>query len=668
MKGRLRLDSLAENRAGKSALLDRAGSSFFDAMFFNRKKFDAQCERGILFLTLAMLVFAPLALGAVEAWAFLVVQGLAPAVLVLWGVRLWAERKPKFFWPPLAWVVTTFTLYALGRYFTADIEYVARQELIQVLLFAFLFFAVINNLHGQDETRIISFTLIGLATLIASYAVAQLTHHTNQVWNVFSPYSGRASGTFISPNNLSDFLAMLLPLTLAFLLVGRVSMVTRILLGYAALTMVAGLLVTFSRGGWLAAAAGIFLLLGILLGHRNHRLRAILLLVVLAAGVGVFGKLYLSKTIGYMERVAKPDAAGPSVLDVNSRLYMWQAATEMWRDHFWWGVGPAHFDYRFREYRPENLQRRPDRAHNDYLNLLADWGLVGGAIVFTGFGIFIFSLVKTWPHVRREENDFGHSQSNRFAFFLGAVGALTALAVHSFMDFNLHIPANALIGVTLLALVTSNLRFATERHWYRASWPLKLGLTGTLLVVVGYLAVQESRLGQEARWLARGEHLPNFSSERAAAWGKAFASEPKNFETAYNIGECFRTQSLEGGTNYVALAQQAMAWYATAIKLDAYHGYSFLRTGMCLDWLGQPAAAEPLYSQAELLDPNGYYMLANIGWHYVQIGDYAAARQWFSRSLQLSGQNNEIALNYLQICDMKLADKAFGWPTLPANF
>jgi len=197
---------------------------------------------------------------------------------------------------------------------------------------------------------------------------------------------------------------------------------------------------------------------------------------------------------------------------------------------------------------------------------------------------------------------------------------------------------------------------------------LKLGLTGTLLVVVGYLAVQESRLGQEARWLARGEHLPNFSSERAAAWGKAFASEPKNFETAYNIGECFRTQSLEGGTNYVALAQQAMAWYATAIKLDAYHGYSFLRTGMCLDWLGQPAAAEPLYSQAELLDPNGYYMLANIGWHYVQIGDYAAARQWFSRSLQLSGQNNEIALNYLQICDMKLADKAFGWPTLPANF
>jgi hypothetical protein len=114
-------------------------------MVFNRKKLDAQCERGILFLTLAMLVFAPLAFGAVHTWAFLVVQGLAAGVFGLWAVRLWVNRKPKLFWPPLAWVVVAFTLYALGRYFTADIEYVARQELIQVLLFAFLFLSVLRS-------------------------------------------------------------------------------------------------------------------------------------------------------------------------------------------------------------------------------------------------------------------------------------------------------------------------------------------------------------------------------------------------------------------------------------------------------------------------------------------------------------------------------------------
>jgi len=637
-------------------------------MFFNRKKLEAQCERGILLLTLAMLVFAPLAFGAVHTWALLVVQGLAAGVFVVWAIRLWVNRKPKLFWPPLAWVVVAFTLYALGRYFTADIEYVARQELLQVLLFAFLFFAVINNLHGQDETRIVCFVLIALGTLIASYAVAQLVQHSNQVWNMISPYPGRASGTYISPNNLSCFLAMLLPLTLAFLLVGRVHVVTRILLGYATLTMVAGLAVTFSRGGWLAAAAGFFLLLGILLGHRNHRLKAVLLLVVLAAGIGIFATQYLSKTIGYMERVSKPDSNGPSVMDNSSRLWMWGAAVRMWQDNIWWGVGPAHFDYRFRQYRPETLQMRPDRAHNDYLNLLADWGAVGGLIVFTGIGVLIVGLVKTWPHVRREEKDFGHGQSNRFAFFLGAVGSLTALAVHSLMDFNLHVPANALVGVTLLALVASNLRFATERHWFHAGGLLKLGLTVLLLTVAGYFVAHNWRLGQEARCLTLAGQQPNYSPERAAALEKAFACEPKNFTTAYEIGECYRTQSLDGGENYVTLAQQALTWYAVAAKLDAHDGYSFLRTGMCLDWLGRHTEAEAYFNQAEPLDPNGYYMVAGIGWHFVQTGDYAAARQWFIRSLWLSSENNEIARNYLQICETKLAEKASGQPMLPAGF
>ena len=69
-------------------------------------------------------------------------------------------------------------------------------------------------------------------------------------------------------------------------------------------------------------------------------------------------------------------AAAPSILTCGSNL--WMAAERMWRDHFWWGVGPAHYDYRFREYRPVNVQMRPDRAHNDYLNLLADWGTAGG--------------------------------------------------------------------------------------------------------------------------------------------------------------------------------------------------------------------------------------------------------------------------------------------------
>ncbi len=185
-------------------------------MALTRKNLDGWCERGILALVLAMLVFAPLAFGAVDAWAFLVVQGLAMGVFILWALRLWVDPKPSLLWPPLAWVVLAFAIYAVARYFTADIEYVARLELIQVLLFAFLFLAVVNNLHGQDETTVVSYTLMVVGTGTACYAVAQLTQHSNQVWNQISPYVGRASGTYISPNNLAGLLAMLLPLALAY--------------------------------------------------------------------------------------------------------------------------------------------------------------------------------------------------------------------------------------------------------------------------------------------------------------------------------------------------------------------------------------------------------------------------------------------------------------------
>jgi len=288
--------------------------------------------------------------------------------------------------------------------------------------------------------------------------------------------------------------------------------------------------------------------------------------------------------------------------------------------------------------------------------------------VFAGLGLLVFWLRKTWPHVRREENDFGTGQSNRFAFFLGASCGLAALAVHSAMDFNLHIPANALVGVTLLALLASNARYATEKFWFRPGRPAKLALSAALAAVTIDFGTQAWRLGGEAHWLTRAAALPNFSSERAAALEQAFACEPKNSETAYDIGECFRTQSLDGGENFAALGQTALDWYALANRLNPHDGYSYLRTGMCLDWLGRWREAEPAYRAAEARDPAGYFMLANIGWHYVQTGDYAAAQEWFIRSLALEGKDNDIARNYLSICNSKLADRASGRPQLPSDY
>jgi O-antigen ligase len=653
------IDQISEHN---SAFYFPRGVVHFWAMQLTRKKVDWWCERGMVWLVLGMLVFAPLAFGAVDAWAWLGLQAAGGVIFTLWAARLWLSRRIKIFWPPLAWVAAAFGIYAVSRYFTADIEYVARLELLQVLFFIFIFFCVVTNLRGQEETEAVSGVLIGVGTFAACYAVLQMLTHSARVWNQISPGGGeRGSGTYISPNHLADLLGMLLPLALAFLLVGRMRVLTRIVVGYAVVAMAAGLAVTFSRGGWVAAACGILVVPGILLFHANHRMRALVLLAAMLLGGTFFVHSYLSHTDAYTHRVHNPDRTAPSVIDTSSRAEMWQAAVQMWRDHFWFGVGPAHYDYRFREYRPVAFEQRPGRAHNDYLNLLADWGAVGGLIVFAGGILFLFQLRQTWPHVRRQENAFGSGQSNRFAFFLGGMAGLMSLAVHSLVDFSLHIPANALVAVVLLALLTSNLRFATDQHWVRPRNALKIFATVLLVGVTVYFAAQEWRLAREARWLAVAERHPLFSTPRATALGNAFVCEPKNFSTSYEIGECFRMQSFDGGNDYGALATNAMLWYAAAMKLNPHDGYNFLRTGMCLDWLGATNQSEAMFFAAEARDPNGYYLVANIGWHYIQAGDYATARQWFLRSLKLYG-NNPIATSYLRICDAWLAKQAAGKP------
>jgi O-antigen ligase len=630
-------------------------------MVFNSRNVDWWCERGILILVLAALVFAPLAFGAVYTWTFLVLLTLALGVALVWVVRLWAGYKPKLLWPPLAWLVVAFVLYAVVRYLTADIEYVARWELLRVLLYAFLFFAVISNLYDQDSTETITYTLILVAVLASSYAVAEFAHHSIQVWNHTTTYPGRASGTYLNPDHFAGFLEVVLPLPLAFLLAGRVSVVTRLLLAYATLTILGGLAVTFSRGGWVAAGGGLLLLFGFLLCHRNHRGRAALVLALLLIGGGIFTGHVLSHSVTYMRRVVNPDDIGASVLETHDRMQMWRAAGQMWSDHPLWGVGPGHFDYRFREYRPEAFQARPEHAHEDYLELFADWGLAGGLIVFAGIGVFIFGLVRSWRHVRREENDLGSSMSSRYAFFLGAVSGLFALALHSLVDFNLHIVANAIVGVVLLALLAANLRFATKRYWVRIRLPLQVSLTAGLAALMLYVGLQMWRLGGEMIWTGRAENLHVYSTEQAQALQKALAYEPQNYQTYYDIGECYRVQSFDGGDDFAALAQTALTNYAQGIRLDPHDAYCPLRSGMCLDWLDRHAEAAKFYSDAEQLDPNGNFVVANIGWHYLQLGDYSAARQWFIRAARLSLWQNDIATSSLyNICEPKLTDRASG--------
>lgn len=658
------------------------------------KRLDQWCQRGILGLVLAILVYAPLALGAVRLSEFVVLMGLVLGVILLWALRLWLDPHYRLLWPPICWAVLFFVLYAIGRYQFAEIEYVARQELLRVLVYAFIFFVIVNHLHDKESTRVVTLTLISLGMVIAMYAVYQTLANSQRVWHFPKPavYGIRGSGTFICPNSLAGYLEMLVPLGLAYVFTGRFKNLTKVLLGYATLVMLAGIGVSISRGGWVATGVALTVFFVWMLRHREYRISAIVLLALLVSA----GCYFYLHSFQAQKRLA--DQIGPGTFE-DMRFRIWRAAYRMWQEHFWWGVGPGHFDQRFREYRLEAntapyLQVRPELVHNDYLNTLTDWGLVGALLVAAPWVLLYVGVYRNWKHFRRTPADLGGKPSNRSAVVLGASVGLLAILVHSATDFNMHIPANAILAVTLMAIITGHYRYATERYWMKPGQLGKALMTVILLIGFCYLAQHGWREAVEGRWLARAKQQEKLAQERLAALQKtlaleptdsertdlagevlrlrnqyeellrerlaalqkAHAVEPTNFETTYAIGEALRLRSWQGNEDYRMWARLAMDWFVRSWELNPYDGYNYLRYGMCLHWLGRHGAAIPYFQRADRLDPNSYYMAAHLGWHYVQLGDYGTARKWFERSLNLQSKDNPIASAYMEIVNNKLAE------------
>ena len=617
-----------------------------------REVLDGWLERGILGLALTILVFGPLAMGAVDTLPFLIIQGLTICLLVLWCTRFWLIARPQLLWPPICWAVIAFTAYAIIRYMTADIEYVARQELIRILVYASLFFGILNNLHRQKSVQVISFTLIFLAMAISAYAIYQFLTGSDRVWHWVTPYKHQGTGTYISPNHLGGFLEMVLPLGLACAVTSGFKPITKVFVGYATLVIGAGIVVTISRGTCIATGLALLIFFGVLAFDRASRLPAFVFFVLVSGSLLFF----IPRMFYFKSRFRELTEVGGT--GQSTRFTLSVAAIQLWHENPLWGIGPAHYDYRFPQYRHELVQARPLYVHDDFLNTLADWGLAGTALVGAAWALLYLGVVRTLRFVRGAKGELGERKSNKFAVVLGGAFGLLALLFHSVVDFNMHIPANAILAVSLMALLSSHLRFVTERYWVKLNAWLKVAATAVLLATSFYLGLQGWRRGAEYVWLKPGLLARPFSDKQIKLLSRAMEAEPMNAETAYALGEAFRVQSFEGGGNYGELAGQAMAWFGRSLTLNPYDAYSSLRYGMCLDWVERQKESTPYFDRAEQLDPNGYFTIANIGLHYVALGDYAAARPWFQRSLRLEWIDNPIAQNYLEIANRKLMEAA----------
>ena len=245
------------------------------------------------------------------------------------------------------------------------------------------------------------------------YAIYQFATDSEYVWHFIKPagYRKRGSGTYICPNHLAGYLEMLLPLGLSYTLIGRLGQLLRVFLGYASIVMLAGIGVTVSRGGWVATIAASLLFFVLLIRRRQYRIPILIIVAALIAA----GLHFYSKADSVQKRFHNVLSA-ESTDTVLARFILWKPSLRMWQDHFWLGVGPGHYDYRFPQYRPAEVQMRPGHAHNDYLNTLADWGVLGGGIVASALLLVYHGAFRTWKFVGRAQGDLGGKSSNRAAF------------------------------------------------------------------------------------------------------------------------------------------------------------------------------------------------------------------------------------------------------------
>lgn len=354
---------------------------------------------------------------------------------------------------------------------------------------------------GGDEAaagrRFVSRCVLALCAVACAYAilgiVEQLTWNGQILWllvprdwNGPNPALHRARGPFVDPDHFGTFLVMLAPLLLAglsspTLLVGeRQARRLRPLFALGALAMVLALVMTLSRGSWLAAIVATAVFVQLFSDRLSSRWRWTIAALTVAGGAGLSLLLMSSGGAwGVASQRMAPHSFGAALQE---RVQVWRASLELWRAYPLFGVGLGgwreifpHFQY------PPRPLLAAREAHNDYLEWLCDTGLLGLAL--GGWWLWrLRRLLRPAQPVRS------------FApLFAALLAGCAAVAVQEWFDFGLQIPANALILAIVLGLALRIARASWRRPVIRRPTPRERWAPG--LIAAAMVAMAAISLG-----------------------------------------------------------------------------------------------------------------------------------------------------------------------------
>ncbi|MDX9702800.1 MAG: O-antigen ligase family protein [Candidatus Auribacterota bacterium] len=572
----------------------------------------------LLILLTFLIMFNAASFGGVKTISFYFGHLVTMVFVFVWIIKMVFTRKIQLLQSYSVFFVLLFVLYALGYYFVSDISYYARNEVMQIIDYAFVFIVIINSFHRRKYQYFISFMLLIGALVFASIGVFQYFKEHNTVVGVgfrselFFPdqsadqpmtlghasedvrtvmgliveekpkqYEYRASGTWICPNHLAGFLEMIFPIGIAICLFSRMAVGVRLLVGYSLIVIITGWVLTFSRGGWLAGVAGMICLFLLAFLRDNTRGKTWVLPFVIIAIILAMSTAFIKPI---KERAITITPAGDS--SINTRTKIWYDTIPMIKEAPIFGYGPAAFVWRYPPFKHEKVSK-VTYTHNDYLNTLVDYGFVGFIIIVA----FFFCLLSKIPLIPKLY-DYPDNQ----AILMGAIGAIIAVLAHAVFDFNNHIYSNAMLLSVVAGLVVSASTpqdFYNDMSW-RFAWInrsvillLLVGIGITLCLaggfIHGYKLIKSDQYYREA-----GVLQSNILWEKALdRLQRASKLDPVNpliyakMADIYNAKGVFRRDSQE---NY---NERAIELYDTAIRYNPYESDFMFKKAMLLKRLGQ---------------------------------------------------------------------------------
>ena len=424
-------------------------------------------SKTIFFLFCFMIVFTTLAYGTVHQPIISLFYLFAAVVVILWAYDAFATGVFRFnkslIQIPLfaVFIYGIIQIIPFGSFAeTAGVSGIPRTISLDpfwtkvfslhYLAFFFILAAMLTYIDTQKRLKktVIIITIFGF--VYAFYAILQYVLSPDKIYGIYEVQFAQPFGSFVNRHNFASYIEMTMAIPLGLLFAGAVQKDRRLIYITAVGLMGIALIMSGSRGGLVALLAEIFFLVIVTTKSDSYGQIGLKIgLALLLLTTIIFGSIFIGGESS-LTRIA--ETANSADITTN-RTHIWSVTLDVIKNNWFFGAGLGGYAVAYTAFDTFNGIERVGQAHNDYLQVFADMGIVG--VIIGGFFLFIlfrtgFKSINTHNTLRR-------------GVAVGALAGCFAVLIHSIFDFVLHTTAVAYLFVTLIALVVvSGKKFSDE--------------------------------------------------------------------------------------------------------------------------------------------------------------------------------------------------------------